>query len=33
MQMKIFAVVLVRFFKFEGVEGKEMKYRPSLTPH
>jgi len=33
MQMKIFAAVLVRFFKFEAVEGKEVKYRPSLTLH
>ena len=31
--MKIFAVVLVRFFKFEVVEGKKVKYRPSLTLH
>ena len=32
-QMKIFAAVLVRFFKFEAVEEKEVKYRPSLTLH
>jgi cytochrome P450 len=33
MQMKIFASVLVRFFKFEAVEDKEVKYRPSTTLH
>ena len=33
MQMKIFAAVLIRFFKFEAVEGKKVRYRPSLTLH
>jgi len=33
MQMKIVAAVLIRFFKFELVEGMEVRYRPSLTLH
>nr|ATG29922.1 CYP704C10 [Taxus chinensis] len=33
MQMKIVAAVLIRFFKYEAVTGKEVTYRPSLTLH
>jgi len=33
MQMKIVAAMLVRFFKFESVEGMTLRYRPSLTLH
>ncbi|XP_057852061.2 cytochrome P450 704C1 isoform X2 [Cryptomeria japonica] len=33
LQMKIVAAVLLRFFKFEAVEGKEVTYQPSLTLH
>jgi len=33
MQMKIVAAMLVRFFKFESVEGMTVRYRPSLTLH
>jgi len=32
-QMKISAAVLIRFFKFEAVKGKEVTYRPALTLH
>ena len=31
MQMKIVAASLIRFFKFELVEGKAVRYRISLT--
>eukprot|EP01018_Ginkgo_biloba_P016142 Gb_31692 [translate_table: standard] len=31
LQMKVVAAVFVRFFKFKAADGKEVKYRPSLT--
>ncbi|GLJ25957.1 hypothetical protein SUGI_0497650 [Cryptomeria japonica] len=33
MQMKTVATVLLRFFKFEAVKGKEVAYEPALTLH
>jgi cytochrome P450 len=33
LQMKIVAAVLVRFFKFQAVEGIEVRYCPALTLH